>query len=142
MFGFAQNQVERKARVEVLRAQRAFEAARTQPLAIQQDIARRALQECVVTMARLGSVKPIRDQETLFLLRLAELEQKIRLAELESQSGDLDTAAITAIFTQTLLAISSGSSRGEGMESIGEKIAQWSRNILPDFDRLQTRLAN
>ena len=142
MFGFSQNQEKRKARVEVLRAQRAFEAARTQPLAIQQDIARRALQECVVTMARLAPVKPSRDQESLFLLRLAELEQKIRVAELESASGELDPAAITAILTQTLLAISSGSHRGEGMESIGEKIAQWLKNILPDFDRFEMQIAH
>lgn len=139
MFGFAQVQEKRKSRAEVLRAQRAFEAARTQPLTIQQDIARRALQECVVTMARLSIEKPNKDQRSLFLLRLAELEQKIKTAELDSDSSELEPAAITAILTQTLLAIASGSRGSEDLESIGHKVAEWSRNILPDFDRLQTQ---
>lgn len=140
MFGFAQVQEKRKLRAEVLRAQRAFEAARMQPLTIQQDIARRALQECVVTMARLSIAKPNKDQQSLFLLRLAELEQKIKTAELDSDANELEPAAITAILTQTLLAISSGSRGSEDLESIGHKVAEWSRNILPDFDRLQTQL--
>lgn len=136
MFGFAQIQEKRKLRADVLRAQRAFEAARMQPLAIQQDIARRALQECAVTMARLSTPKPNREQESLYLLRLAELEQKIKAAELESDCDELEPAIITAILAQTLLAISSGAGGSDGMESIGRKIAQWSQNILPDFDRL------
>jgi hypothetical protein len=140
MFGFAQVQEKRKLRAEVLRAQRAFEAARMQPLAIQQDIARRALQECVVTMARLSIVKSNKDLQSLVLLRLAELEQTIKTAELNSGANELDPAGITAILTQTLLAISSGSRGSEDLESIGRKFAEWSRNILPDFDRLRTQL--
>ena len=142
MFGFAQVQEKRKLRAEVLRAQRAFDAARTQPLAIQQDIARRALQECVVTMARLSISKPNKNLQSLLLLRLAELEQKIKTAELDPDSNELEPAAITAILTQTLLAISSGSRGSEELESIGRKVAEWSRNILPDFERLQTQLTH
>ncbi|HSC60297.1 MAG TPA: hypothetical protein VLC29_03625 [Rhizomicrobium sp.] len=142
MFGFAQAQEKRKLRTEVLRAQRALEAAHMQPLAIQQDIARRTLHECVVTMARLSAVKPSREQESLYLLRLAELEQRIKAAESDSDAHELEPSAITAILTQTLLAISSGSRQADGMETIGEKIAQWSRNILPDFDRLQAQLTH
>ena len=139
MFAFAQVQEKRKFRAEVLRAQRALGAARMQPLAIQPDIARRTLQECAVTMAHLTLVKPKREQETLFLLRLAELEQRIKAAGREPDSDELGPAAITAILTQALLAISSGSHRSEGLESIGQEIVDWSRNILLDFDRLQTQ---
>jgi len=99
MFGFAQNQEKRKLKAEVTRAQRAFDAARTQPLQIQQDIARRILRECAVTMSRLATVSPKRERESLFLLRLAELDQKIRMMELESDSSDFDPSTITTILT-------------------------------------------
>jgi hypothetical protein len=140
VFGFTQIQEKRKARAEELRAQRAFDAARTQPLTIQQDIARRALRECAVTIARLSAIKPNRERETLYLLRLAELDQKIKMAELESDSHELEPPAITAILTQTLLATSSSSHKAQGLEAIGEKIAQWSRNILPDFAQYEAQL--
>jgi hypothetical protein len=142
MFGFAQVQEKRKLKAEVVRAQRAFDAARTQPLQIQQDIARRVLRECTVTMTRLATVSPQREREALFLLRLAELDQKIRLAELETDSQDFDPLTIAAVLTQALLATSSGSQKGEGLESIGEKIAQWSRNILPDFSQYEAQLVH
>ncbi len=142
MFGFAQVQEKRKSKAEVVRAQRAFDAARTQPLQIQQDIARRVLRECTVTMTRLATVSPQREREALFLLRLAELDQKIRLADLETDSQDFDPLTIAAVLTQALLAISSGSQKSEGLESIGEKIAQWSRNILPDFSQYEAQLVH
>jgi hypothetical protein len=137
MFGFAQAQEKRKLKAEV---QRAFDAARTQPLEIQQDIARRILRECTVTMSRLATVTPKKEREALFLLRLAELDQKIRLAELESESADFEPLMIVAILTQTLLAASSGSGKGEGLETIGEKIAQWSHNLLPEFSRYEGQM--
>ncbi|MGN6147234.1 MAG: hypothetical protein ACTHPD_01710 [Rhizomicrobium sp.] len=140
MFGFAQVQEKRKLKAEVLRAQRAFDAARTQPLQIQQDIARRVLRECTVTITRLAAVSPKREREALFLLRLAELDQKIRFAELEADSQDFDPATIAVVLTQTLLATSAGSQKGEGLESVGEKIAQWSRNILPEFSQYEAQL--
>jgi hypothetical protein len=142
MFGFTQIQAKRRLKAEAVRAERAFDAARTQPLQIQQDIARRVLRECAVTMARLAAVSPRRERETLFLLRLAELDQKIRLAELESQSQEFDPAAITAVLVQTLLAVSSGSQKGEGLESISEKIAQWAHSILPDFSHYEMQLVH
>ena len=142
MFGLAHTQEKRHAKAEALRAERAFDAARMQPLQIQQDIARRALQECVVTMARLSSVKPTREQESLYLLRLTELEQRMRAAELEARRREMEPSLITTVFTHTLLAVASGVRQGEGLESIGAKIAQWSRNILPDFDRFQNQLAH
>jgi hypothetical protein len=142
MFGFAQVQEKRKLKAEAVRAQRAFDAARTQPLQIQQDIARRVLRECTVTMTRLAAVSPKREREALFLLRLAELDQKIRLAELETDSQDFEPSIIAAVLTQTLLATSSGSQKAEGLESIGEKIAQWSRNILPDFSQYEAQLVH
>jgi hypothetical protein len=140
MFGFAQTQEKRKLKAEVLRAQRAFDAARTQPLQIQQDIARRILRECTVTMSRLATVSPKREREALFLLRLAELDQKIRMAELESETPDFDPSTIVAVLTQTLLAASSGSGKSEGLETIGEKIAEWSRNLLPEFSQHQAQM--
>jgi hypothetical protein len=140
MFGFAQVQEKRRLKAEVVRAQRAFDAARTQPLQIQQDIARRVLRECTVTMTRLAAVSPKKEREALFLLRLAEFDQKIRLAELEAE--DFAPSTIAAVLTQTLLATSSGSQKGEGLESIGEKIAQWSRNILPDFSQYEAQLVH
>lgn len=142
MFGFAQVQEKRKSKAEVVRAQRAFDAARSQPLQIQQDIARRVLRECTVTMTRLATVSPQRERETLFLLRLAELDQRIRLADPETDSQDFDPLTIAAVLTQALLAISSGSQKSEGLESIGEKIAQWSRNILPDFSQYEAQLVH
>jgi hypothetical protein len=140
MFGFAQAQEKRKLKAEVLRAQRAFDAARTQPLQIQQDIARRVLRECAVTMSRVVAVSPKKEREALFLLRLAELDQKIHLAELESESADFDFSTIAAILTQTLLAASSGSSKGEDLEPVGEKIAEWSHNLLPEFLQYQAQI--
>jgi hypothetical protein len=141
MFGLARSKEKRQVKAEALRAELAFEAAREQPLQIQQNIARRALQECVVTMTRLSALKPSREQESLYLLRLAELEQKMRAAEAEIRARDLEPSHITTIFTHTLLAVASGH-RSDGLESIGAKIAQWSRSILPDFDRFQSQLAH
>lgn len=142
MFGFAQSQEKRRLKAEATRAQRAFDAARTQPLQIQQDIARRILRECAVTMSRLATVSPQRERESLFLLRLAELDQTIRMMELESDSSEFDPSAIATILTQTLLAASSGSRTGEGLESIGEKITQWARNLLPDFSQYEAQLVH
>lgn len=141
MFGLARAQEKRQVKAEAVRAERAFDAARMQPLQIQQDIARRALQECVVTVARLSSVKPSREQESLYLLRLTELEQRMRAAEAEAHH-EMEPSLITTVFTHTLLAVASGVRQGEGLESIGAKIAQWSRNILPDFDRFQSQFAH
>jgi hypothetical protein len=142
MFGVAHAQEKRQAKAEALRAERALDAARMQPLQIQQEIARRALQECVVTMARLSSIKNGREQESLYLLRLTELEQKMRIAELESRPHNMEPSLITTVFTHALLAVASGLLQGKGLESIGPKIAQWSRGILPDFDRLQGQLTH
>jgi hypothetical protein len=142
MFGLARAQEKRQIKAETARAERAFDAARMQPLQIQQDIARRALQECVVTMARLSAVKPSREQESLYLLRLTELEQQMRVAELQTRPREMEPSLITTVFTHTLLAVSSGLRQGEGLESIGAKIAQWSRNILPDFDRFERQFAH
>lgn len=142
MFGFAHAQEKRQSKAESARAERAFDAARMQPLQIQQDIARRALQECAVTMARLSAVKPTREQESLYLLRLTELEQRMRTAELEAHPREMEPSLITTVFTHTLLAVASGLRQGEGLETIGAKIAQWSRGILPDFDRFQNQFAH
>jgi hypothetical protein len=142
MFGLAQSPEKRQLQAEALRAERALEAAYMQPLVIQQDIARRALQECVVTMKRLANVSPARERESLYLLRIAELDHKIREAELEFGPHNLEPSEITAIFTQTLLASSSGTKRGAGLESISERIARWSRKILPDFDHFERQLAH
>src|ERR1700742_4656105 len=135
MFGFAQTQEKRKLKADVTRAQHAFDAARTQPLQIQQDIAQRVLRECTVTMTRLATVSPQKEREALFRLRLAELDQQIRFTELEAESHDLDPSSIATILTQTLLVTSSDAAKSEDLESIGEKIAEWSRNILPDFSQ-------
>jgi len=142
MFGLASTQEKRHAKAEALRAERALDAARTQPLQIQQEIARRALQECVVTMARLSSLQNSREQESLYLLRLTELEQRMRAAELEAYPRNMAPSLITTVFTHALLAVASGLLPSEGLETIGAKIAQWSRGVLPDFDGLQGQLAN
>ncbi|HEY8950293.1 MAG TPA: hypothetical protein VIM56_15515 [Rhizomicrobium sp.] len=64
------------------------------------------------------------------------------MMELESDSSDFDPSAIAAILTQTLLAASSGSRTGEDLESIGEKITQWARNLLPDFSQYEAQLVH
>jgi hypothetical protein len=142
MFGLMQSREKRQLQAEAARAERALEAAYAQPLVVQQDIARRALQECVVTMKRLANVSPQRERESLYLLRLAELDYKIKEAEVEFGPHNLEPSEITAIFTQTLLSTSSGLKPGAGLESISERIARWSRKILPDFERFASQLAH
>jgi hypothetical protein len=142
MFGFTQSREKQPLHTETTRAERALEAVYMQPLVIQQDIARHALQECVVTLARLGTVSPVRERESLYLLRLAELDQKINEAEAEFGPHNLEPSEITAIFTRTLLGVSSGVKSGAALQSVCDRIARWSRNILPDFDRFERQLTH
>ncbi|MGN6515227.1 MAG: hypothetical protein ACTHLR_05230 [Rhizomicrobium sp.] len=124
----------RQARAETARAERAFNDARMQPLAIQQAIARCALQECSAAMGALAfSRRP--EPDALCRLRLIELEQKIN-ATMGPDPRSLEPTAITAILAQTLLAVSCGSRTDDDMEEVGTRIAQWMKTILPNLDSL------
>lgn len=75
------------------------------------------------------------EPDALCRLRLIELEQKIN-ATMGPDPRSLEPTAITAILAQTLLAVSCGSRTDDDMESIGTRIAQWMKTILPDLDSL------
>ena len=138
MLGFSQNAEKRQAKAEAERAEHAFDAARTLPLEMQQDVARRALTECTGTFDALS--KNVKERESLYRLRNAALEQQIQSLMADSHTDDFEPAAIPAVLAQTLLAASSGARRNQ--EYLAQKILQWAQTILPDFARFHTQLAH
>ena len=140
MLGLGSLTERRQARAETARAERAFNDARMQPLAIQQAIARCALQECSTAMGMLAESRAP-EPDALCRLRLIELEQKINAA-IGTNPRSLGPTAITAILAQTLLSVSYGSRTDDDMERVGTRIAQWMKNILPDLGSLDVPQPN
>lgn len=140
MLGLGSLTERRQARAEAARAERAFNDARMHPLAIQQAIARCALQECSTAMGTFALSRGY-EPNALCRLRLIELEQKINTT-MGPNPRSLEPTAITAILAQTLLAVSCGSRTDDDMESVGTRIAQWMKAILPDLGSLDVPQPN
>jgi len=140
MFGLTQLSGMQLRSAEASRAELALEAARAQPLVIQQDIARSALAVCARVMEKLSTSPQGVKRDSLVRLQFAELELKILEAALDADDFEMQPSAIAAVLGQTLLAASSGTLPGKGLRDLGERIALWSQTILPDFEQYRARL--
>ena len=140
MFGLTQFSERQLRSAEASRAELALEAARVQPLEIQQEIARSALVVCARVMERLSTVPRSTKRDALVRLQFAELELKILEAALDADNADMAPEAIAAVLGQTLLAASTGTLPGKGLRHLGERIASWTETILPDFEQYRARL--